>query len=151
MGGPREIAAALQADQYHVLHLSAHGSASGVELEDEDGNPVAVSASALVGQLRAGGRPLPLIVLSSCAGGAGGSSGLAATLVRHGADRVVAMQASVSDMYATTLARVANTDALSATIVRALAIAENQARGWMDREPATDMPMPTFYHRPSCP
>ena len=105
MGGPREIAAALQADQYHVLHLSAHGSASGVELEDEDGNPVAVSASALVGQLRAGGRPLPLIVLSSCAGGAGGSSGLAATLVRHGADRVVAMQASVSDMYATTLAR----------------------------------------------
>ena len=34
-----EIGAALSADQYHVLHLSAHGSASGVELEDEDGNP----------------------------------------------------------------------------------------------------------------
>ena len=28
-------------DAYHVLHLSAHGSPDAVELEDEDGAPVA--------------------------------------------------------------------------------------------------------------
>ena len=42
-----EIGAALSADQYHVLHLSAHGSAGGVELEDEDGNPEPATADSL--------------------------------------------------------------------------------------------------------
>lgn len=37
-----EITRALAADRYHVLHLSAHGSAAGVELEAEDGDPAAV-------------------------------------------------------------------------------------------------------------
>jgi tetratricopeptide (TPR) repeat protein len=105
VGGLREISEALKDDQYHVLHLSAHGSASGVELEDEDGNPVGVETAAFVAQLRAGGKPLPLLVLSSCAGGAGGSDALAATLIRHGGDRVLAMQTSVTDQYATQLAR----------------------------------------------
>jgi CHAT domain-containing protein len=105
IGGLREITDALGADQYHVLHLSAHGSATGVELEDEDGNPVPVDAATFVAHLRAAGRPLPLIVLSSCAGGAGGSDALAAVLIRRGADRVVAMQTSVTDRYATRLAR----------------------------------------------
>jgi tetratricopeptide (TPR) repeat protein len=88
-----------------VLHLSAHGSATGVELEDEDGNPVPVDTATFVRQLKAGGRPLPLIVLSSCGGAAGAGDALAARLVRHGADRVVAMQAAISDQYATRLAR----------------------------------------------
>ncbi|WP_338052674.1 CHAT domain-containing protein [Protofrankia coriariae] len=135
-------------DFYHVLHLSAHGSASTVELEDEDGNPVPVRAEELVDALKGASRPLPLIVLSSCsgatasppgpdspAGSAGldgsvdpggsadpvgsagsdgsagpdepaGSDGLAATLVRRGADRVVAIQTTVTDRYATDLAGV---------------------------------------------
>ncbi|OLB81479.1 MAG: hypothetical protein AUI14_03120 [Actinobacteria bacterium 13_2_20CM_2_71_6] len=99
-----EIASALGADQYHILHLSAHGSPSTVELEDEDGAPVQVSAQDLVDRLRAAGRPLPLIVLSSCSGAAAGMEGLAAALVRHGADRVIAMQTTVTDGYATRLA-----------------------------------------------
>ena len=104
VAGPQQIAAALEHDQYHVLHLSAHGSPDGVELEDEDGNAVPMSTADLVTVLRSGGRPMPLVVLSSCAGAAGGSDGLAATLLQHGADRVVAMQTSVTDRYATRFA-----------------------------------------------
>ena len=100
-----QISTALAGDQYHVLHLSAHGSPTGVELETEDGQPIAVAAVELVGALRAGKHALPVVVLSSCAGGAAGVDGLAATLIRRGADRVVAMQTSVTDSYATALAR----------------------------------------------
>ena len=105
VASPQEISEALRVDQYHALHLSAHGSAAGVELDDEDGNPVWVEGAAFVAQLRAAGRPLPLLVLSSCAGSAGGSDALAAVLVRHGVDRVLAMQASVTDQYATRLTK----------------------------------------------
>ncbi|MFK3985076.1 CHAT domain-containing protein [Micromonospora sp. NPDC050397] len=103
VAGPPEIAAALRADAYHVLHLSAHGSPYGVELEDRDGNAVEVTAEDLVRALRRAGRPVPLIVLSSCDGAADADTGLAATLLRHGANRVIAMQTTVSDRYATGL------------------------------------------------
>ena len=95
---------ALEADAYHVLHLSAHGSAEAVELEDEDGNPVTVGLAALVQVLALAGRVVPLIVLSSCSGGAAGSRALAAGLAGRGADRVIAMLAPVTDPYATTVA-----------------------------------------------
>jgi len=72
-----------------VLHLSAHGSATSVELEDEDGNPVAVTAGDLMGVLRQAGRAVPLIVLSSCSGGSA-SHAMAAGLAGRGADRVIA-------------------------------------------------------------
>jgi len=39
-----QIQAALEADEFHVLHLSAHGTATVVELEDEDGAPDPVDA-----------------------------------------------------------------------------------------------------------
>ena len=109
VAGTRQITEALRQDQYHVLHLSAHGSPQGVELEDEDGNPVPVDAGALVGALQAAQRPLPLIVISACAAAAASPDGrdaLAAALVRHGADRVLSMQATVTDAYATALAEV---------------------------------------------
>ena len=109
VAGTRQITEALREDQYHVLHLSAHGSPQGVELEDEDGNPVPVDAAALVGALQAAQRPLPLIVISACAAAAASPDGrdaLAAALVRHGADRVLSMQATVTDAYATALAEV---------------------------------------------
>ncbi len=41
------IRQALARDAYHVLHLSAHGSADLVELEDEDGAPAPVTAQVL--------------------------------------------------------------------------------------------------------
>jgi len=149
VGGLREITDALRADQYHVLHLSAHGSASGVELEDEDGNPVPVDAATFVAHLRAAGRPLPLIVLSSCAGGAGGSDALAAVLVRHGADRVVAMQTSVTDRYATRLAReIYETLASDPGVSVAAALAEARRRTEGDRlaaQRAGGAPQPPEY------
>jgi CHAT domain/SEFIR domain/AAA ATPase domain len=96
---------ALQQDAYHVLHLSAHGSMDSVELEDEDGAPIPVTAQALMGALQHAGRTVPLIVLSSCSGGSGGTGAMAASLIERGADRVIAMLAPVTDGYATTLAR----------------------------------------------
>lgn len=103
VAGLDEIAEALRRDTYHVLHLSAHGSPHGVELEDADGNAVDVQAEDLVRVLRRGGRPVPLIVLSSCDGAADADTGLAMTLVKHGAARVIAMQTEISDRYATGL------------------------------------------------
>ena len=100
-----EISAALRADQYHVLHLFGHGSSTGIELEDEDGNAVFTPAERMVAALRAGRHVLPLVVLASCSGAAGGTAGLAAALVHHGADRVLAMHTSVTDTYATELGR----------------------------------------------
>ena len=99
------IRQALAQDAYHVLHLSAHGSPEAVELEDEDGNPVSVTAGELMDALRHAGRAVPLIVLSSCSGGASGSGAMAAGLIGRGADRVIAMLAPVTDPYATMLAR----------------------------------------------
>ncbi len=98
------IRQALKQDAYHVLHLSAHGSPESIELEDEDGAPDPVTAGDLVRALRYAGHPVPLIVLSSCSGGAG-SQAMAASLIAQGAIRVVAMLAPVTDGYATSLAR----------------------------------------------
>ena len=52
------IRAALAADEYHVLHLSAHGSPDAVELEDEDGHPVRVTSDDLMRALKHAGRPM---------------------------------------------------------------------------------------------
>ncbi|MEV4624512.1 CHAT domain-containing protein [Asanoa sp. NPDC049573] len=103
VGSLEQIEKALNEAQYHVLHLSAHGSPTSVELENEDGDPVQVDADELVDTLGRTSRPLPLIVLSACAGAAQ-ANGLAATLVRRGADRVIAMLSAVTDDYATELA-----------------------------------------------
>ncbi|MDR1634035.1 MAG: CHAT domain-containing protein, partial [Bifidobacteriaceae bacterium] len=108
---PDLIVGAVQADEYHVLHLSAHGTATTLALEDEDGGTRLVGAQDLVAMLRRGGAPIPLIVLSSCSDLDGRS--LAGELVDHGADRVVAMQAPVADDYATELA-----DALYSALIK---------------------------------
>jgi hypothetical protein len=100
---PRMIAAALNHDDYHVLHLSGHGNETGIELEDEDGAPVPTRAGDLVDLLRATGRVVPLVFLSSCHG-AGNPEGLALSLHQLGLPRVIAMQAPVTDRYATELA-----------------------------------------------
>ncbi|MET8149517.1 CHAT domain-containing protein [Actinoplanes sp. NPDC005259] len=98
-----QIHEALRESDFHVLHLSAHGSASMVELEDEDGDPHPVGCRDLMNAIRDARAEVPLIVLSSCAGAAGGGEALAAALVQAGADRVLAMQAPVTDTYATRL------------------------------------------------
>ncbi|MBU6354454.1 MAG: CHAT domain-containing protein, partial [Cyanobacteria bacterium REEB498] len=107
VGHPAQIAAAIEADAYHVLHLSCHGTPGQLELEDELGGAVPVSAEELVAPLRSTGRPLPLVVLNTCHGGveAGTTTSLAQALIQAGIPSVVAMQTSVSDGYASELAR----------------------------------------------
>jgi hypothetical protein len=69
VGNPAVIGAALEADSYHVLHLSCHGLPDQLQLEDEDGRAVTVTAKHLLEPLHRAGRPLPMILLSSCHGG----------------------------------------------------------------------------------
>jgi len=99
---------ALERDDYHVLHLSGHGRPGQVILEDEDFRAVPTGAAALAEVLGRAGRSVPLVVLSACqtAGpSAADPAGMAAALVAGGLDRVLAMQARVTDLYATALAR----------------------------------------------
>ncbi len=102
---PDAIRDALAEDDYHVLHLSGHGGPREIELEDEDGQAVPVSADELVAAFQAGGKALPLVFVSSCNSG-GDSASLAVELHHQGVPRVLAMQAPVTDVYATALARV---------------------------------------------
>lgn len=107
VGHPEQIAAAIAVDAYHVLHLSCHGTPGSLELEDELGGAVLTTAEDLVAPLRALGRPLPLVVLNSCHGGVevGATASLAQALIQAGIPSVVAMQTTVSDRYASELAR----------------------------------------------
>ncbi len=103
---PDQVRQALLAQSYHVLHISGHGTAGLIEMEDEDGRAVPVSPAGLADAIRASGRSLPLVFLSSCLSGldAAGTAGFAQGLLAGGIPQVVAMQRSVSDWYATRLA-----------------------------------------------
>jgi CHAT domain/TIR domain/AAA ATPase domain len=106
IGHPDEIGKAIEEDAYRVLHLSCHGLPGLLELEDQDGKAVRVSAETLLAPIRRTGRPLPLILLNACQTGvaAGATASLAEALLRAGVSAVLAMQASVSDFYATRFA-----------------------------------------------
>jgi len=107
VGHPEQVAAAIEADAYHVLHVSCHGRPGALELEDEDGEAVLTTAQGLVEPIRRTHRPLPLVLLNSCHGGVseGQTASLAEALLRAGVPAVLAMQTSVSDHYATAFAR----------------------------------------------
>ncbi|MGO8918080.1 MAG: CHAT domain-containing protein, partial [Stellaceae bacterium] len=107
VGHPKVIAAAIERDVYHVLHLSCHGGPGQLELEDEDGKAVPTTAKDLIEPIRRQGRPLPLVFLSACHGGMQReqTASFSESLLRAGVPCVVAMQTSVSDHYATQLAR----------------------------------------------
>ncbi|MEU7784540.1 CHAT domain-containing protein [Amycolatopsis sp. NPDC049159] len=123
VAGLSDITAALKRDEYHVLHLSGHGSADGIELEDEDGRAVLVTPEELASAIHDAGRPLPLLFLSCCdpRTGAGTTRGLAERLLDVGLSQIIAMNGDVTDIYAT---------ALAARFYQELADAP-------DREPAT--------------
>ncbi|MGH3614291.1 MAG: TIR domain-containing protein [Pseudonocardia sp.] len=106
VAGLSEISAALHQDAYHVLHLSGHGSADGIELEDEDGNPHLATPMVIAQAVDQGNRPLPLLFLSCCDAptGADTAPGLAEALLAAGLSQVVALRGNVSDQYATSLA-----------------------------------------------
>ncbi|MDY7092004.1 MAG: CHAT domain-containing protein [Acidobacteriota bacterium] len=107
VGHPEEIAKAIEADAYHVLHLSCHGAPGRLLLENEDGEEVPTTAEELVGPLADKGRPLPLVFLNACHGAVQDiqTGSLAEDLLRAGVPSVLAMQTSVSDRYASDLAR----------------------------------------------
>ena len=106
VGHPELIGAALEADAYHVLHVSCHGMPGALELEDEDGRAVRTTAAELLEPIRRTGRPVPLVLLNSCHGGVRGTdtASFAEALLRAGVPAVLAMQTTVSDPYATRLA-----------------------------------------------
>ena len=106
VGHPAQIGSALESDAYHVLHLSCHGQPGQIELEDEDGKVVATTASQLLDPVKEAGRPLPLVFLNACHGGAVNqqTASFAEALLRGGVPAVVAMQTSVTDFYAIQLA-----------------------------------------------
>ncbi|MEO1369557.1 MAG: TIR domain-containing protein, partial [Acidobacteriota bacterium] len=65
VGSPESIAAAFRDDGYHVLHLSCHGGPGVLELENELGEAVPVTAEELLEPLRRRGHQLPLVVLNT--------------------------------------------------------------------------------------
>jgi len=97
------IEQALARDEYHVLHLSGHGAVDAIELEDQDGHAVAVSAGDFIAAFQAAGTVMPLVFVSACQGG-DSARGFAVAMHRRGVARVVAMSGSVTDRYATDLA-----------------------------------------------
>ena len=106
VGHPKLIGDAIRRDAYHVLHLSCHGLPGQLELEDEDGRAVRVTAQQLLDPIRDAGRPLPMVFLNTCHGGVheGEAASFAEALLRAGVPCVLAMQASVTDRYASQLA-----------------------------------------------
>ena len=107
VGHPEATAQALERDAYHVLHISGHGLPGKLEMEDEEGRAVPTTAAELLAPLKTAGNPLPLVFLNTCHGGvqAEQTASFAEDLLRGGVPAVVAMQTSVSDRYATRLAR----------------------------------------------
>lgn len=112
------IRAALAEDPegFHVLHLSCHAGPGVLVLEDDDANEDRVNARRLIEEGVPAGSDLPLVVLAGCATGVPGPGpedgddpevalvSLAEALARRGVPQVLAMQAPVSDPYATELA-----------------------------------------------
>jgi tetratricopeptide (TPR) repeat protein len=112
-----EVRAALAAQRFHVLHISCHAKPGALVLEDDDGGAELVSAAELAEQALPADRGVPLVVLGGCAtalshrsqskddGGEGEAAlpGLARELLANGVPAVLAMNASVTDPYATLL------------------------------------------------
>ena len=94
VGSLDQIRVSLQEQAYHVLHLSGHGNAGVLELEDEDGGPFPTTAVEVAEAVRDSGRPAPLVFLASCLSGTGDSEtvSLAQGLLQQGVQAVMAMQ-----------------------------------------------------------
>ena len=100
-----EINKALGAGDVHVLHISCHGSAGQLILEDENGGARLVDARTLIEEAIPPGKMPPVICLSACDTNVTDPSGdlpaVADELVSSGAPAVIGTETSVSDRYAT--------------------------------------------------
>ena len=100
-----EIKKALGAGDAHVLHISCHGSAGQLILEDENGKAQDVTARTLIEEAIPPGKMPPVICLAACdtnvTDPVGGLPAVADELVSSGAPAVIGTETSVSDRYAT--------------------------------------------------
>lgn len=105
-GSTAAIRAALQAEEFHILHLSAHGGPGSVVMESDDGRAQTVSADAFVDEAVPAGRMPPLVCLAAChtnVAAAAEAPSFARRLLQRGAAVVVATETTVTDRYATRL------------------------------------------------
>ena len=100
-----EINKALGAGDVHVLHISCHGSAGRLILEDENGSARPVTARTLIEEAIPPGKMPPVICLSACDTNVtdrpNNLPAVADELVSSGAPAVIGTETSVSDRYAT--------------------------------------------------
>ena len=100
-----EINKALGAGDVHVLHISCHGSAGHLVLENENGGARLVDARTLVEEAIPPGKMPPVICLSACDTNVtdrpNNLPAVADELVSSGAPAVIGTETSVSDRYAT--------------------------------------------------
>ena len=100
-----EIKKALGAGDVHVLHISCHGSAGRLVLEDESGGARLVDARTLVEEAIPPGKMPPVICLAACdvnvTDRPNNLPAVADELVSSGAPAVIGTETSVSDRYAT--------------------------------------------------
>ena len=100
------IRAELDRGPAHVLHITGHGSPGLLQLEDENGAAVTVTADELCDQAVPPGRMPPVVTLAACYTDAAASAdgvSFAARLCQRGAAAVIATETSVTDTYATRL------------------------------------------------
>jgi len=114
-GSVKAIHEALSTQRYHIVHISCHAAPGVLILEDDEGGEERVTAERLWHEALVPDRGVPLVVLAGCATALSGSQqsdakdmtanlpSLARELLAHGVPAVVAMQAAVSDPYATAL------------------------------------------------
>ena len=105
-GSTAAISAALKAEDFHVLHLSAHGSPGAIVVEDDLGQARTVDADTFVDEAVPAGRMPPLVCLAAChtnVAAAAEAPSFAARLLQRGAAVVVATETTVTDRYATRL------------------------------------------------
>ena len=107
------IREALEAERFHVLHISCHAKPGRLFLEDERGGADLVDVKRFAAEVLPEGRGVPLVVLSGCTTaltgqraeeGEGALPALGRGLLAQGVPAVLAMNATVSDTYATRLA-----------------------------------------------
>ena len=138
---PAAIRAELQRGPAHVLHVTGHGSPGLLQLEDEDGGALAVTADEFCDQAIPPGRMPPVVTLAACYTDAAATQdgvSFAARLCQRGAAAVIATEASITDTYATRLlARVyaALAQAGDADVIAALSQARRQVQAELETSP----------------
>jgi len=139
---PAAIRAELERGPAHVLHVSGHGAPGMLDLEDDDGSALRVTADEFADQAIPPGAMPPVITLSACStdAAAGDGPSFAARLCQRGAAAVIATETSVTDTYTTRLlahvyAKLAQPGA--ADVIAALAGARRDVQRQLETSPDT--------------